>query len=593
MSEIKLTELDFDAQKTALKDFLRNKPEFTDYDFDSSSLSYLLDILSYYSSMNAFYLHMVSNEMFLDTAQDRNNIVSRAKAIGYIPNSKKSSVAYVDVELFPTGSPASIFIPENTRFTSKLDNKTYHFHTREAYTIYPSSGLYKQTLKLYQGIRLTHKFTVDNISKFVNSRFEIPNSDIDTDLVNIKIQKSSSEVILETFKPFSDLNELKPDSKVYFLQEGLRNKYEIYFGDGILGKSLVLGNIVILDYVVTDGSLTNKCNSFSSVGSIGGITNYLISNIVPAAGGADQETEDSIKNLAPLSYQAQNRMITKTDYETIIKKDYPSIDSIRVWGGEENNPKQYGKVFVSIKPLDGIAVSDTFKNTIINDVIKPKNMISIEVEVIDPFYIFIVNNINVNYDSRVTNDSENTIKQTVLNKCLEYSSLELNSFDKDFRFSKFIQNISASHNAIQDILSGITLKSLLYPSLVLESEYKIDFSNPLNPLIDEFGDTCLNSTGFKFNGFDAYLKDDGIGNLIIYKIVEGKEITITSDVGTINYQTGEIHIKKLYTNEILSGDSFIEIDVKPKSLNIESKRNQILVIDENYITINMNDIAIG
>lgn len=593
MGEIKLTALDFEDQKTALKEYLRNKPEFTDYDFDSSSLSYLADILSYYSTMNAFYLHMVSNEMFLDTAQDRNNIVSRAKAIGYIPNSKKSAFAYVDVELFPSGNPASVFIPENTRFTSKLDNKTYHFHTREAYTVYPVLGLYKQTLKLYQGIRLTHKFTVDNVSKFINSYFEVPNENIDSDLFNIKIQKSTSEVILETFKPFSDLNALKPDSKVFFLQEGQRNKFQIYFGDGILGKPLVLGNIVIVDYVVTDGSLANKCNTFSSVGSIGGVTNYLLTNVIAAAGGADEETNESIKTLAPLAYQAQNRMITKTDYETIIKKDYPSIDSIRVWGGEENNPKQYGKVFVSIKPLDGISISDTFKNAIINDVIKPKNMISIEVEVVDPFYIFIVNTVEVNYDSRVTNDSENTIKQTILTKALDYSATELNSFDKDFRFSKFIQSISSSHTSVQDILSKITLKSLLYPSLVIESEYRIDFSNPLNPLIDEFGDTCLNSTGFKYNGFDSYLKDDGAGNLIIYKIVEGKEITITSDVGTIDYQTGEIHIKKLYTNEILSGDTFLEIDVKPKSLNIESKRNQILVIDENYITIDMNDIAIG
>lgn len=594
MSEINVTSLDFEQIKENIKTFLRDKPEFEDYNFEGSSLGYLINLLSYNTMYNAYYLHMVANEMFLDSAQTRKNVVSRAKAIGYTPTSSRSASAFINVRLYPDGSPTEIFIPEGTKFTSKIDNKTYNFHTRKAYTVKPALGVYLlENMEIFEGIRLTHKYTVDNTTKFANSQFLIPNPSTDTSLLTVKVQKSSSEPIIETFFLHQDINTTKADSRVYFLNETDGNKYEVSFGDGIVGKSLVQGNIVILDYCVTAGEEANQALTFSPVTSIGGITNTVITTVQPASGGLSNESSTSIKYLAPLAYQAQNRMVTKSDYETIIKKEYPSIDSIRVWGGEENTPKEYGKVFVSIKPAEGVALSEPLKLNIINNIIKPKNMVSIEVEIKEPFYIYLNTTVDVAYNSKVTVDSENTIKQTVKDTIIAYNTNELNSFSKDFRFSKFINTVSASHTAVQNVLANFKLLNRLYVSLEISQQYIIDFSNALEPVIDELGNTCLSSSGFKFNGFDAYLKDDGLGKVMVYKMVDGKQIIISENVGEIDYKTGIVTLKKFYTPQILSGEAFIEVSVKPKIFNIESNKNQILLIEDQYLTINMTDESLG
>lgn len=594
MSEINLTTLDFEQIKANIKTFLRSYQGLEDYDYEGSSLSYLINILSVNSMYNAYYLHMVANEMFLDSAQIRKNVVSRAKAIGYTPTSARSASAFINIQLFPDGSPTEIFVPEGTKFTSKIDNKTYNFHTRQAYTVTPVLGVYLlEDMEIFEGTRLTHKYTVDNTSYFVDSHFIIPNASTDTSLLTVKIQKSSVEPIIETFFLHEDINETKADTRVYFLNETDANKYEVSFGDGVIGKGLVQGNIVILDYCVTAGADANKASTFSTVSSVGGVTNAIVTTVQPASGGITNETTSSIKYLAPLAYQAQNRMVTKSDYETIIKKEYPSIDSIRVWGGEENVPKEYGKVFVSIKPAEGVALSEPLKLNIINNIIKPKNMVSIEVELKEPFYIYLDMTVDVVYNSKVTVDSENTIKQTVKDVIGVYNTDELNSFDKDFKFSRFINKLSASHDSVQNVLANFKMLNRLYVSLEITQQYIVDFSNQLNPVIDELGNTCLSSTGFKYNGFDAYLKDDGAGTVLVYKIVDGKHITITENIGVMDYQTGIVTLKKFYTPEILSGDAFIELSVQPKSLNVVSNKNQILLIEDQYLTVNMTDESVG
>lgn len=591
---MRITELDFEQIKENLRGFLKDKEEFKDFDSEGSSISYLINLLSANTLYNAFYLHMISNEMFLDTAQDRKNIVSRAKAVGYVPYSAKSSIAFVEVTFFPNPIPQEIFVPERTRFTSTLDNKTFHFHTREAYTVTPDNeGVFKKELKLHEGIPLTHKYKVDSQKYFPEDSFLIPNPNVDTSLLAIRVQKSEEEPVIETFFPNKDITEITSEDRVYFINETVEKKFEISFGNGVIGKKLENGNIVIIDYVISSGKNSNKCNAFSATSSVGGVTNVIVKTVSKAAGGKDSETDDSVRFLAPLSYQSQNRMVTKTDYETLIVKEFPAIDSIRVWGGEENFPyPEYGKVFVSIKPSDGFVVSDSLKKDIINRIIKPKNMVSIEVEIKEPFFIFLEMDIEVNFDTRKTNDTEIQVRQVVRQSVLDYSQKSLSKFEKDFQFSKFISQIASSHPSIENVVVKKKLRNRLVINTQATSEYRIDFSNRLDSSIDPLGNTCLNSDAFLFNGFHAFLKDDGLGNILVYRIVEGKTVTITKNVGEIDYQRGIVFLKKFYTPQILSGNPYLEISVNPYSVNISSARNQILLIDEAYLKISMNDISI-
>lgn len=590
MSKIQLTELDFAQIKENFRDYLRSQSQFEDYDLEGSGMSVLMDILAYNTSYLAYYLHMVANEMFLDTAVLRKNVVSRAKAIGYTPTSRRSAKAVIRVEVFPGDAPSSITVPEGTRFSTNIDGRTYYFSTYDTYTIPLSGGRYVlDDIVITEGHRLTHRFTIDGSTLTPSSVLRLPNAGVDTSLLKVRVQTSSVDTTTAVYKLADGITELDSESNVFFLQEGEGLTTEIYFGDGIIGKSLEDGNIVIVDYTVSNGSLVNLASSFQAVQNVGGYTNVIVSLNAAAAGGSDEEEIESIKFLAPLNYQSQDRAVTKTDYEVLIKKDFPAIDAVRVWGGEENVPPQYGKVFISLKPSEGLVLSNSLKDYITQQLIKKRNMVSVEVVIVDPDYIYLVIDSTVRYRSQLTNDSSGVIQQAIVDAIVDFGESNLNMFDSYFRYSKMVRDIDASHTSIQNSMTSIKLKYRLFPSFDAEEKHQIAFGNAVDSSLTTMNTPTLSSTGFTYNGFTCYFQDNQEGVIQIYRLVEGSRVIVQSNAGTIDYSTGDVVIDRLLISGTASGDDYVEIMVCPLFQDISTVRNQIIVVDEDNINVTLID----
>jgi hypothetical protein len=375
MANIKVTELDFFQIRENLKDFLKSSQaqgKFTDYDFDGSGLSLILDLLAYNTHYNAINANMAINEIFLDTAQKRNNVVSHAKALGYLPRSKTSSFAYIDVTVLnPVGTPPALTVDKGTEFLTIVNNKKYTYVNLEAQTISPIAGVYKfENLKINQGVLRSTEYLVDSFDDLQYYTIEDPNIDIST--LTVKVKENSSVSASTVYTIASNYTSLTSGTTAYFLQEASEGKYEIYFGDGISGKKLAGGNVIQLEWLSTDAELANGASSFSLSTTISGNTNVDIATIYKAAGGGDREDLSSIRFNAPLSYVSQNRVVTADDYKTIIINNYANIETITVWGGEENDPPQYGKVYISIKPTNSSALTLVEKQFIKDQILKSK-----------------------------------------------------------------------------------------------------------------------------------------------------------------------------------------------------------------------------
>ena len=341
-STIRVTDLNFNTIKSNLKAFLRGKPQFTDYDFEGSALSNLIDLLSYNTYYNAVYTNMVGNEMFLDSAQIRNNVVARAKMLGYTPTSARGSSAVLDVTITPSTNVTSVTIAANTLFTSTIDGIQYKFTTPEAYVLLQSTGYTSNTIVIKEGEPLQERFTRDTSSS--SQRFILSNPSIDTTSIKVQVQTGGSNTTLRTFTEASNLVDVQANSQVYFVQENEDGKYELLFGDNILGKALDDGNIVIANYRVVNGSTTNGANNFVAPAALGGQASFTVAVANSASGGANAESVPSIKFNAPKSFQRQNRAVIKNDYARTILAEAPDIQAVSVWGGEDNDPPIYGKV---------------------------------------------------------------------------------------------------------------------------------------------------------------------------------------------------------------------------------------------------------
>ena len=329
-SSIRVTNINFNTIKSNLKTFLRAKPEFTDYDFEGSGLSQVIDLLAYNTYYNAVYTNMVGNEMYLDSAQIRNNVVARAKMLGYTPTSARGATATLDVTITPSTNVNSVTVNANTLFTSTLDGITYKFTTPDTYVLTRESGYSSNTIVIKEGEPLTQKFTVDTSS---NQRFILNNKNADTTSIKISIQTSSANTARRTFTEASNLVDVQANSQVYFIQENEDGKYELLFGDGILGKALDNGNIVVADYLVTNGSIVNGANNFSAPSALGGQASFTVAVANSASGGANSESIESIKFNAPKSFQRQNRTVNKNDYTITLLAEAPDLQAISVWGG--------------------------------------------------------------------------------------------------------------------------------------------------------------------------------------------------------------------------------------------------------------------
>ena len=586
------TEIDFQKIRESIIEFLKTKDEFKDYNFAGSGVATLIDILAYNTQYNAFYLNMVANEMFLDTATLRDSVVSRAKAIGYRPNSAKSAVARVTVQVDSIAgpgpaNPANILLPKWSKFTTSVENKTYTFLNKAAVILQPvGGGLYEADLDIYQGNVFTHQFIVDDTID-TKQRYIIPNTNVDVDSINVKVQESSASPSIQSFSLSKDINIVGPDDAVFWLQETEDGLWEIYFGDGVVGKKVENGNIIIIEYMNTSGSLANTARRFTLVTSVGSYNRSTVTTIEAAKNGLEAQSIESIKFVAPQFYQTQNRAVNKHDYVTLIKKDYPQVEFATCWGGEENDPPIYGKVFLALKPTGAFAFSEQEKLSIINTIIRPRNPVSIQVEIVEPDYLQILVDSVVKYSAKSTTLTLGDVQQKAINAIKGYASSNLNGFDSTFRYSKLTKAIDNSDVSITNNLTTIKLKYTITPPINIPAKYDINTNAKISKGDANNNISGVNSTAFTRNGVTSYIGDDGQGNLYIYRVVVSQKVIMERNVGTVNYDTGKISIPSLVIEGIPTGAETIDFILTPAQNDLTPIRNQILLINDSDITVTM------
>jgi hypothetical protein len=483
-SVFRIAELDFDTIKGNLRDYLRSQSQFTDYDFEGSGLNILLDVLAYNTHYMAYYLNMVGNEMFLDSALLRNSVVSHAKHLNYVPTSTVGSRAEVNIvveDTTPSSGYSRITLPAYSQFQSEqIDGTNYTFVNLEAYsaTKNVTSNTYTfSNVWITQGENISYNVGVDATN--TKRRFEIPEANIDTSTLIVTVQNSDVDTQKLVYSLSDDTTSLDSNSKVYFLEESNANRYTLYFGDGYIGKNLDDGNIVQLKYLSTSGDASNKANSFTLMTSILNFSNVVVNSVSSASGGSQRDTIDRIKFLAPKFYTAQNRAITKDDYGTLLLKDYPNIQTISVWGGEENDPIIYGKVFISMKPKSGYVITELEKERITKEIITNRNVLSITPEIIDPNYLYLRFEVTVSYSSSLTSSGEDTLKNTVKNTIYDYNQTDLENFNSTYRSSKLQKLIDESDTSFLGSDMNVILQKRFEPTLNESKNYEIDFGVPL------------------------------------------------------------------------------------------------------------------
>jgi hypothetical protein len=484
---LNVTELDFDTIKQNLKNFLRQQSQFTDYDFEGSGLSILLDVLSYNTHYQAYYLNMVANESFLDTALLRDSVVSHAKTLGYTPHSKKSCVSTVNF-VVQTGNttPGRLTIPRGYRFLSnQIDGRVYSFIVLSDTTVTKSGTDYVfENLDINEGQLISYRFVQDNLTND-KQLFTLPDANIDTQTLYVTVSPSLNSTEIDVYELAKDVTETTSESNVYFLQESRSGKFDIYFGNGIIGKSIPDGGVVTVNYLVTNATDANKASSFvASQGLIDtnsqSLTNFVVTTVESANGGSDRESIDKIKYGAPLQFVSQNRLITFKDYEVFIRNAYPNLDSVSVWGGEDEVPPIFGKVFVSLKPKGGFFISESEKDRIIRSIIEPKSIVTVVTEFRDPEYLFINSTSNVQYDPRKTTSTPESLRNVIRNSILTYKNQYLDKFNSRFAISKLQESIdSVDTNSIVGSDTLIRVQKRFTPILGTLSNYNVNFNIPL------------------------------------------------------------------------------------------------------------------
>jgi len=598
--KLKISDLDFDQIKVNLKTFLQSQTEFQDYDFEGSGLSVLLDVLSYNTHYLSYIANMSTNELYLDSADIRKNIVSLAKMLGYTPSSPRAPKANLDIKI-NNAIGSSVTMNKGTVFTSSLSGQSYQYISNEDVTITPVDGIYNfNDVTLYEGTLVTFKYTVDTLD--VDQKFIIPSANADTSTLKVSVQNSATDSTLVTYQLAGGYNSVSATSKVFFIQEGDEQRYQIYFGDGVTGNKLSDGNIVIMEYIVTNKTDSNGASKFDLQGNIGGFTDVSITTNSVSQGGAEAETQESIKFNAPLHYAAQDRAVTTSDYETIVKSIYPNALSVSAWGGEDDETPVYGVVKIAIKAASGSTLTNQTKLDIVN-LLKPYNVASVRPEIVDPETTSLLLNSVVKYDSKNTAKTSSTLKTEIIESISNYNTNTLQKFDGVFRFSKLSKLIDDTDGAILSNSSTVKMRKNFTPTFNSSTKYNIYYRNSLyNPHggHNSIAGGILSSTGFKVDGNtnEQFLDDDGNGNVRRYYLVSGIKTYATSAQGVINYITGQITLNSLNVTSISNirgtSSNVIEITVTPDSRDIVPVRDQIIEIDTNVLSVTVeSDTFVG
>lgn len=586
MAQLNVTELDFDNIKKSLKTFMQAQSEFSDYDFEGSALSVLLDTLAYNTHYNAVMAHMLANESFLDSAIKRSSVVSLAKAIGYTPRSRRSATASVDFTLVPDSSytDTTYSLSRDTIFTSTINNTSFNFYPSETQTatledISGTDGFKFSGLTLKEGTRVDNSFLID--SSNLSGPITIPNVNVDTTTLRVRVQTSATVLSLNTFIPKSSILDLTSTSKVYFLEEGGDGRYVIRFGDGVLGETLVDGNIVLIDYIVSNAESANSCKTFNCATTLTGsneVKTFDSTKTVTASGGASKESIDSIRKTAPLYNATKERAVSAGDYKSLILASNPNIQSVSVWGGEDNDPPIYGKVFISLDPVTGQVVTQVDKDRIVTEIVNPKAPVAILPEFVDPIFQFIGLKIGVVFNSELTTLTSNDINNAVDTAVRNFFNTNLNELNKNFYYSKVHDDIKAVSPSIISVNVTPTIQKRLTPTtLGITDNYTFTFNSRIQPreLHSTWFNAIIGTTTNKVKIQDVPSSTvlppeyNGTGSLFLVD-TEGTQL---SSIGTIDYTTGKLTIPSIIVTSFFGTETSIRVSTRPHDDSKDIKTN--------------------
>lgn len=581
---ISVSELDFDLIKTNLKNFLKGQSEFQDYDFEGSALSVLIDLLAYNTHYNAIYTNLAVNEMFLDSASKRSSVVSIAKMLGYVPQSAKCSRAIVDLSIMaPTSSPAVVTLPNKQPFTTTVDGTTYTFYNIGDVTTYRSpENTYTFTdLEIVEGTPLQYKYTAAE-----GTRYIIPNKDVDLSTLTVRIQETPSSDVSEVYNLAENLLTITESTKIYFVKEIDDGLYEVYFGNGTIGAAIPNGSVITFNYFVSTLDKPNGAFNFT----YGGVS-LLSSNLSPvttqpAAGGKAAEDIDSIKFHAPRVYAAQNRAVTVEDYRVLVDNILQDLDTVTVWGGENNTPPVYGKTFICVKPQSASRLTKTQKDFLISS-LQQRNVVAVTPEIVDPEYLLLNIETTVYYNPRNTTKTLSQLETAVKDAIYAYDDANLQGFDSILRFSKFTNSIDNADTSIVSNITKLTITREIQTKFNISAEYKINLINPISQIGNKSGDV-ISTNGFFIPTSTRvhYLDDDGEGNIrLYYRDTSFNKVIVNPTIGTVDYAAGYIVISNLNIYALQSSDFLLT--VKPSSYDVVSALNQIVQVSRENLVVNI------
>src|SRR6056300_1421446 len=589
-TNLNVTELDFDDIKQNLKNYLKQQSQFNDYDFDGSGLSVLLDVLAYNTHYNALNAHYSLNEAFLDSAQIRGNVVTRAKLLGYVPRSVLSPRArvniVVDVSAVGGAKPTVLSLPRGTKLNTLLDGGEFQYVVLETQQATLVGNTYTfSNVTIVEGNIRTLKYRVDN--DIENQTFQLSDLNADTSSLRVRVQENEESTSFDIYTKFESLKNVNASSKVYYLQENSSGYYEVFFGDGVTGFKPSNNNIVTLDYVITSGKESNGASGFTVSDSIGGFGNDLATatTVTNSAGGSDQETTESIRFNAPLTFTTQNRAVTSEDYSAIIKKEFSNIDSISTWGGEDNDPPDYGRVYIAIKPLLSETLTTAEKTDITGAILKGKNVVSITPQIVDPNFTYLEIDAAFKYNPNLTDRSSVELQTVVGDTISDYNFNNLNKFDGVFRHSQITRAIDNSDPAILNTIVRPRMFQNITPLNNADNNFSLSF---VAPFYQSGNSTTfiLSSSAFKINNVDHFFGDVPISGstnrtVIVYKVVNNANITTIADAGIIDVTKGTITLNSFRPDT----NDAIKITILPNSLDLAPKRDQLISIDNNSVVI--------
>jgi hypothetical protein len=601
-----VTELDFDGIKQNLKNYLSTTTEFSDYDYEGAGINVLLDLLAYNTHYTAMYANMLAAESFIDSAVMRKSLVSLAKNLGYIPNSRNAATAVVNLTFGTTAGVPSI-VPTGTNFTATKNGVNYTFTVVEPVSIDKTTTPYKaNNITIRQGQYKTASFIYDADTN--STKFEIPFNGIDKKLMRVYVMKSAVDLSNAdvNWVENTDYISLTSSSKVYFITENHKGNYQISFGDGILGAAPEKGNYILVVFFQTDGEDGNNIgnsdgdgeSSFVFSGILGNNYEAVVTTVSSSAGGAERDNEEAIRYTAPKYYQSQDRAVTANDYESIILSEYPAAGAVRIWGGEENNPPEHGKVFISVLPKNSRILSDSQKQQIIQSIINKKKVVAVTAEVVDPDFTYIFLECFATYNSLNAFTNEMDVRDSISSAIRSYSRDGLQTFGNPFRYSLLSRKIDLTANTIVSNRLSTRLMKKVIP-LPGQGNYSMDFGTPLFHPYDGNG-SIVSTSQFPHRDSgnlvrSCFLEDDGYGKISMFTLINGVKTLVFDRIGTMDYQTGTVSLVGF--NPTGTGSlPYIKFIVTPdQRFDLVPKRNQILTIDTTIpesITINLQDSAI-